>query len=164
MKKKRYILPFLTAACTLALVGMTLALIFGDSEAAALTPPLDSAAVSGTPAVAEELGYSSPCTAEVDYRFSVCGNVCMEAGEAVVYFTNPVENRVWLRLCILDENDCALGETGLIRPGEYVRAVALDRQLTAGTPVKLKVVGCEPETYRSAGAIVMNTTVYGIVP
>ena len=39
MKRKRSILPFLTVACTLALMGMTLALIFGGQEAAAFTPP-----------------------------------------------------------------------------------------------------------------------------
>lgn len=165
MKKKRDILPFLTVACTLALVGMTLALILGGEEAAAFAPPLfESSAVQGIPDVPEELGHSSPCTEEVDYSFSVCGNVRMDGAAAVVYFTDPPENRVWLRLCILDENDRTLGETGLLRPGEYVRAVTLDKPLAAGTPVKLKVMGCEPETYRSAGTIVMHTTVCGIWP
>ena len=42
--------------------------------------------------------------------------------------------------------------------------MTLDKPLAAGTPVKLKVMGCEPETYRSAGTIVMHTTVCGIWP
>ena len=91
-------------------------------------------------------------------------HVHLDGASAVVYFTNPAENQVWLRLCVQDKNDQTLGETGLIRPGEYVRAVALDKPPAAGTPVKLRVMGCEPETYRSAGTIVMHTTVCGIWP
>ena len=165
MKRKRSILPVLTVACTLALMGMTLALILGGQEAAAFTPPApDSLAVRGIPAVPEERGYSSPHTEEVDYCFALCGNVYLDGASAVVYFTNPAENQVWLRLCVQDKNDRTLGETGLIRPGEYVRAVALDKPPAAGTPVKLRVMGCEPETYRSAGTSVMHTPVCGIWP
>ena len=164
MMRKREILPFLAAACTLALVGMTLALVLGGREAEAAVLPLESAAVRGVPAVAEALGYSAPAAEGVDYRFSLCGSVYMDGASAVVYFTNPAENRVWLRLCVLDGSGRTLGETGLLRPGEYVRAVVLDEPLPAGTPVTIRVTGCQPETYRSAGAIVMSTAVCGVLP
>lgn len=164
MMRKREILPFLAAACTLALVGMTLALILGGREAEAAVLPLESAAVQGVPAVAEALGYSAPAVEGVDYRFSLCGSVYMDGASAVVYFTNPAENRVWLRLCVLDGSGRTLGETGLLRPGEYVRAVVLDEPLPAGTPVTIRVTGCQPETYRCAGTIVMSTAVCGVLP
>ena len=45
----------------------------------------------------------------------------------------------------------------MLRPGEYVRAVALSRSLQTGEPVKLKIMGYEPETYYSAGSVVLNT-------
>lgn len=160
MKKKRDILPYLTAACILALIGMILALIYGGSGATEFTPPpFEAAAVQGTPEVPEELGYSSPYAEGMSYRFSVCGNVVMDGSEAVVYLTNPAENEVWLKLRILDENGNRLGETGLIKPGEYVKAVFLEKPLEAGTKIRLKIMGYEPETYRSAGAIVMNTAI-----
>jgi hypothetical protein len=40
----------------------------------------------------------------------------------------------------------------------------LDEPLPAGTPVTIRVTGCQPETYRSAGAIVMSTAVCGVLP
>ena len=160
MKKKRDILPFLTAACVLALIGMTLALIYGGRGTTEFTPPpFEPTAEQGTPEVPEALGYSSPYAEGMSYRFSVCGNVAMDGSEAVVYLTNPAENTVWLKLRVLDENGNILGETGLIKPDEYVKAVLLERPLAAGTAIKLKVMGYEPETYRSAGAIVMNTAI-----
>ena len=115
-------------------------------------------------AVAEALGYSAPAVEGVDYRFSLCGSVYMDGASAVIYFTNPAENRVWLRLCVLDGSGRTLGETGLLRPGEYVRAVVLDEPLPAGTPVTIRVTGCQPETYRCAGAVVMSTAVCGVLP
>ena len=95
MKKKRDILPFLTAACVLALIGMTLALIFGGKGTTEFTPPpFEATAVQGTPDVQEGLGYSSPYAEGMSYRFSVCGNVVMDGSKAVVYLTNPAENTV----------------------------------------------------------------------
>lgn len=79
--------------------------------------------------------------------------------EATVYFTNPAENTVWLKLRVLDEDSNMLGETGLIRPGKYVRAVTLSKSLADGTKVKLKIMGYIPDTYKSAGAATLGTTV-----
>ena len=101
------------------------------------------------------------CFRRIRYRFSVCGNVIMEGSNAAVYLTNPAENEVWLKLRVLDENDNILGETGLIRPGEYVKDVALTENLTAGTKIKLKIMGYEPETYFSAGSATLNTAIGG---
>ena len=60
---------------------------------------------------------------------------------------------------MLDGNGNILGETGLIRPGEYVKDVALTENLTAGKKIKLKIMGYEPETYFSAGYATLNTAV-----
>ena len=62
---------------------------------------------------------------------------------------------------VLDENGEMLGETGLIKPNEYVKYVALSRELPQGTKIKLKIMGYEPQTYRSAGAATLNTTIGG---
>ena len=51
----------------------------------------------------------------------------MDSSSATVYFTNAQENHVYLKLRVLDENDRILGETGLLKPGEYVKDVQLLR-------------------------------------
>ena len=59
---------------------------------------------------------------------------------------------------ILAVNPNILGETGLVRPGEYVQTVALTTIPKSGTPITLKIMAYEPDTYYSAGAASLNTT------
>ena len=155
--------PVLCGVLAIALAVMAAALFLGGKQGTAefTQPPFDAAAISGVPEVPESLGYISPYQEGMGYRFSVCGNVVMEGNAATVYLTNPEENDVWLKLRVLDENDNILGETGLIRPGEYVKDVALTENRTAGTKIKLKIMGYEPETYFSAGSATLNTTIGG---
>ena len=156
--------PVLCGVLAIALAVMAAALFFGGKQDTAefTPPPVDPAAMAGVPEVPESLGYISPYQEGMGYRFSVCGNVVMEGSNAAVYLTNPAENEVWLKLRVLDENDNILGETGLIRPGEYVKTVTLAKTLAAGEKIKLKIMGYEPETYESAGSVSLNVTVGGI--
>lgn len=155
----------LTAAvilCGVSLVAMAVALAVssGSPESAAFTPPaFDANAVQGTPSVPEGLGWS-----EVDaqvYKASICGVVTVEGGRADVWFTNPESNTVWLKLCVLDGAGDTLGETGLIRPGEYVQAIFFDRVPGIGDSIGLKLMAYEPDTYYSAGSATLNTVIAG---
>ena len=161
-KKKGKIVPVLGAVLAVLAVGMTIALCLPKTRTAEFTPPpFEQNAVSGVPEVEEELGYSSPYREGMSYRFSVCGNVTTEGSDAVVYLTNPAENEVWIKLRVLDEAGNTLGETGLIRPGEYVRCVTLSVVPPAGTKIRLKIMGYEPQTYHSAGSATLNTVTGG---
>ena len=126
-----------------------------------IPPAFEANAVSGTPEVPDGLGYSAPFQEGMAYRFAVCGNVTIEAGQALVYFTNPAENDTWIKLRIYDEYGAALGETGLLKPGEYVQYLSLTKDLKTGTPVRLKIMGYEPETYLSMGSVSLNTVIGG---
>lgn len=162
-KEKSYILPVLSAIFAVLLCVMVFALLQKPTQKTAdfTPPPFDDTAVQGVPEVAEELGYSSPYKEGMAYRFSICGNVTLENGGAVVYLTNAVENHVWLKVRIFDESGKMLGETGLVKPGEYVRSVPLDTLPNSGAKISLKIMGYEPETYHSAGSVTLNTTVGG---
>lgn len=151
--------PILGAVLAVLVVVMLAALCLTQNRKAAFTPPpFEANAVAGTPDVPEELGYSSPYKEGMAYRFSVCGNVTAEGSNAVVYLTNPEENNVWLKLRVLDADGNILGETGLLRPGEYVRCAALSAVPPAGAAITLKVMAYEPETYYSAGSAALATT------
>ena len=53
-----------------------------------------------------------------------------------------------------------LGETGLIRPGEYVQSVTFDTVPAPGATISMKLMAYEPETYHFPGAVpVLNTVV-----
>ena len=129
---------------------------------AEFTPPaFESAAVAGTPEVPDDLGYCELYQDGMAYRFSICGAVTMNGNTATVYFTSPESNEKWLKLRVLDAEGNVLGETGLIKPGEYVQTVELTEALAEGTAIKLKIMGYEPETYTSAGSVNLNTVIGG---
>lgn len=156
MKKKNVPLMLAAAVCILSLAVMVFALNAGGrpGKGEFTPPPFDPAAEAGTPQVPEGLGYN-----ELDcqvYRVSLCGK---PTTDGLVYLTNPETNDVWLKVRMLDEKGNILGETGLVRPGEYVRALTLEKNPGSGTRVTLKIMAYEPETYYSAGAAALNTTI-----
>lgn len=160
---KSYLVPILCAVFALLLGAMAFALLRSPArEIGEFTPPpFEENAVSGVPDVPDDLGYSAPYKEGMSYRFSICGNVMTEGTDAVVYLTNPSDGEVWMKVRILDSKGKILGESGLIKPGEYVRSVALSYAPAAGTEIKLKIMGYEPETYYSAGSATLNTVIGG---
>ncbi len=124
-------------------------------------PPFDEGAVVGTPDIEtpEAVGYK-----ELDakgYKVAVCGKVTLTGDSADVYLTNPESNEVWFKLRILDEKGNILGETGLIRPGEYVKTITFDKKVPkVGDKITMKIMGYEPDTYYSAGVVNLNTMVF----
>lgn len=158
---KKYTLPILCGVFALLFVGMVVALCM--PKTAKFTPPdFDSASVQGVPTVEESMGYTELYQDGMAYRVSVCGVPVADGKELTVYFTNTESNETNLKLRVLDEKGNILGETGLVKPGEYVKTVKLNKELTAGTNIKLKIMGYEPETYESAGSVSLNVTVGGI--
>lgn len=160
MKNKRYIFPLAAVLCLVSLIVMAVALCNPKTEQGDFTPPpFDTAAVVGVPAVPDGLGWQ-----ELDakaYTVGVCGKFVTDGNTADVWLYNPDSNSVWLKVRVLDGKGNILGETGLIRPGEYVQSVALDTVPKSGTAITLKLMAYEPETYHSAGAVELNTTASG---
>lgn len=153
MKKNRMI-PVLAVLCILSVAVMVLVLNRGGSGGEFTPPPFEQTAESGTPEVPEGIGYQ-----ELDvqvFRVGLTGEVCIRDGGAEVWFTNPRSNPVWLKLRVLDEEGQILGQTGILKPGEYVRQVALT-ETEPGTAVVLKVMAYEPDTYHSAGSLTLHT-------
>ena len=122
-------------------------------------PPFDPAAVVGIPEVPDGLGYGE-LDARGAYKFSVCGMVKVVDGKADIWFTSSEDNDVWLKLRIQDKNGNILGETGLIKPGEYVQTVTFIDPPAPGTEIVLRVMGYEPDTYYSAGEAKLNTRAF----
>lgn len=147
--------------CVVALVTMTVVLYLNKpaSEAVEFSPPPhDANAVIGVPAeVPEDLGYSK-LEIEKGYVFYLCGNIMLNGNKADVYFASPEDNSVLLRLRIVDENGQILGETGLIRPGEYLQSIVFESIPQTSGPVKCKIIAYQPETYYSMGTVTLNTT------
>lgn len=150
----RWAVAVLAVACALAALAMAAALLHHPQAAASYTPPpFDPAAVTGTPAAPEGYGtVDAPA-----YTVALCGAPAVQEGAAQLWFTNPGQNTVWLKVRIYTPDGILLGESGLLKPGQYVQAVALSPVPDAGTSIVLKVMAYEPDTYHSAGAVTLNT-------
>ena len=151
-------IPILAALCAAALAVMAAALIVTGRAQAFTPPPFDAAAQAGTPAVPEGIGY-----AELDakaFRFSAAGVLTVHDSGAALWLTNPAGSPVWLKARILDESGAVLGETGLLRAGEYVRTVPLDAVPVQTADVTVKIMAYEPETYYSAGSVLLRTQLH----
>ena len=161
-KTKQTGLMVMIAVTILSVAVMLSALLLTGKEQKAefVPPPFDPAAQAGTPVVPDDLAYGELYQDGMAYRFSICGMVTAQDSNAIVYLTNPAENDVWLKVRLYSEIGELLGESGLIRPGEYVEGVALSTIPQSGTPIKMKIMGYVPESYHSAGAVVLNTEMY----
>ncbi|SDF56306.1 hypothetical protein SAMN05660368_00925 [Marvinbryantia formatexigens] len=155
-----HLLFVLAVVCALALLVMAWALLrdTGADGAAFTPPPFEENAQQGEPEVPQELGYSFLNAQE--YEVGICGAPVVKNGSAVLYMTNPASNKVWLKVRILDESGQMLGESGLLKPGEYVEAVELTSMPEEDIAVVLKIMAYEPDTYYSAGAASLSTTLH----
>ncbi|MBR2987869.1 MAG: hypothetical protein IKC63_07595 [Clostridia bacterium] len=127
-------------------------------QGAFVPPAFDGEALIGTPSVPEGLGYRILEREGMAYRVGICGKVEVKAGRATVFLTNPSDNTVWLKLRIYDRRGNILGESGLVRPGEYLPTVALHPgRDTKG--MTFKIMSYEKDTYQSLGAITVTPAV-----
>lgn len=148
----------LSGACVLALIAVIVLLFVPmGTKTAAFTPPeFDPGAVAGEPEVPDDLGWSEIAIRE-GYKVKVCGVLNANAdGSLPLWFYSEADNELWVKLRVLDAEGNTLGETGLLRPGEYVERVQLN-ELAASGAVKLHVMGYEQNSYYSAGAVDFQT-------
>ena len=113
-------------------------------------PAFDSSALSGAPDVEQPEMYGTLNLSE-DIAVSLYSAPIVKEGRAQVFFTCPASNTVWMRLRISDEKGNVLGQTGLVRPGEYVEYIVLDRMPETSRAIA-KILTYEPETYYSMGS------------
>lgn len=153
-KKQNCILPLAAVICVLSLVLMVFALTRQDTQTVMgefTPPPFDSTAVVGTPTVPDNLGWQE-LDAQV-YKVGICGKFISKGNTADVWLTNLESNTVWMKVRVLDEKGNTLGETGIIKPGEYVQSVTLDTVPKTEKPIVLKIMAYQPDTYYSEGAV-----------
>lgn len=144
-KRNRIRVPILVLIGMAILVGVIFNLAFGYRP-----PTHDSRAVAGVPQPDESFMYGSG-QGKHDYYFKMAGNLYQqENGDLYVYFTNPSENNVRLRLEIMDQlTGNTLYNTGYIEPGEYIEKLheSISNQYY---DVIAKIYGYE-ENFTSAG-------------
>lgn len=120
-------------------------------------PPFDKVAIVGAPDLADREDYKRMDIGE-GFSVSMCGAPVFDGTGAELYLTSPASNEVWVRVKIYDQSGALIGESGLLRPGEYVRSVPLTVAPDRDIPVTVKILSYEPETYYSLGSANANVT------
>lgn len=152
--RRKSLIP-LAALCAAALAVMAAVLVYTAPSRRFTPPPFDPAAQDGVPAVPASTGYGELNASF--FRFSASGALTVSHGGVDLWLTNPSGSPVWLKARILDETGALLGESGLLRPGQYVRTVALDAVPPETVPITVAVMAYEPDTYYSAGVVRLQT-------
>lgn len=131
-----------------------------SSETAAFVPPsFEEGAEQGKPDVPEDMGYLEVYKDGMSFKTLICGEVHIEDGKADIYFTNPAENSLWMKLRIFDSDGRVIAETGLIKPDEYLKTVSFESIPENEEKIVMKIMTYEPDTYYSGGAVSLNTVV-----
>ncbi len=159
-EQKRLIL-MLAGVCLAMLIAMCIILAVTHKEPTPppfVPPEFDTSAVTGTPEVPDGLGWSEVYKTGMSFRASVCGEVRIDQeGRAKIYFTNPAENTLWLKLRVMGADGKVLGETGLIKPGEYLPEITFEKLPENGEKITLRMMSYQPETYYSGGSVNLTT-------
>ena len=109
-----------------------------------------------------EAGIPNHIDESLDYRelniseeltISLCGNLAVNHDYVDIYFTSSKENKVLSKIKLLDEDGTLIGESGLIKPDEYMKSIQLIETPKKSKNVIAKILTYEPDTYYSEGTI-----------
>ena len=143
--------------CALSLLALGVVWYIRSQTPSFQPPAFDPTARTGTPTVAAAYQWT-PLEVTDGYIVSLCAKPVAEGDRAVVYFTAAQDNQVWVRLQLFTQTGELLGESGVVRSGEYVEQLSLTQPITQDTPVVMQVVAYTPETWYSAGKVQLNAT------
>ena len=164
MKKSIIIL---IAVLVLSVAGMTVALVLtgeaNDTYGEFVKPEFEKTAIKSLPTDAGD-NWQPFFSNDVNFSAHLCVKPIANKKSLEVYFYNDESNEIWLKIRIYetekDENGNVLygdmiGESGLLKPGEYVKDISLNKRMGKGDSIAMKIMGYQPETYYSEGTVAL---------
>lgn len=137
------------SALSLLVLVITLCATKNTQQTTFIPPEFDANAQPGVPVLPESWPYGTAKLGE--YELALATNILLKEKNAYIYFANLASNDVWMKLRILDSTGKQIGESGLIKPNEYLEKVSL-QILPDEEEVTIKVMCYEPGTYHSKGS------------
>ena len=161
-KDTRYTIA-LILSLVFAIISFIIMVYFMGRTTTVFSPPqFDQSAVVGDPTElsTENIPVSWDILSEDSLPFAVGVAGLPERTEddkLNVWLFNPKDNSAWIQLQAYDKAGNALGSSGLIKPGEYVKSIS--GAFADVSDVSLKILGYEPNVYYSLGSFVLNSTI-----
>ena len=78
--------------------------------------------------------------------------------EGSVNLTSSVDNKAYVKARLLDSSNNIVGETGLIKPGEYVEKMKINKNINEKDKFTLKIMSYDPNTYYSMAAVKLSVS------
>ncbi|MBO5653799.1 MAG: hypothetical protein J6S44_06255 [Clostridia bacterium] len=151
-RTQKLILAVVAVLLAVALVVVVLVAASNRHRQGTFTPPpFEETAVVGTPTVSDETLRYSYAKITDELAVGLCATCERVEDDLLIYFTSLEHNTAWVRVKVYDEKGKLRGESGLLRPGEYVERIPLTSS-PKGETLKIKVLSYEPETYYSLGS------------
>ena len=151
-RTQKLILAVVAVLLAVALVVVVLVAASNRHRQGTFTPPpFEETAVVGTPTVSDESLRYSYAKITDELAVGLCATCERVEDDLLIYFTSLEHNTAWVRVKVYDEKGKLRGESGLLRPGEYVERIPLTSS-PKGKVLKIKVLSYEPETYYSLGS------------
>ncbi|MCH5347838.1 MAG: hypothetical protein J1E40_00815 [Oscillospiraceae bacterium] len=164
--RQKRILIVLGVLLGLAIIAIIIAAMNRPVQRAEFTPPpMEENAVAGVPEDVNEMMMYTKAPVTEDFTIALCGVPTITYdGQMRVYFTNDETNEFMIRAIILAaDGKTQLGESGLLKPGEYVEYIHIDQVPKYGEELVLRVQSFEEKTYFSRGAFNMNIKVFILI-
>lgn len=153
--RQKRILIVLGVLLGLAVIAIIIAAMNRPVQRAEFTPPpVEENAVAGVPEVTDDIMMYSELPASEDFTVALCGVPTITYdGQMRLYFTNDETNDFMIRAVILAaDRKTQLGASGLLKPGEYVEYIHIDKVPKYGEELVLRVQSFDEDTYYSKGA------------
>lgn len=155
-QQKRIVLIVALLLVVMVVAIIVVAALKKNSVGDFVPPPLEANAVAGVPdPLPEAFG---TLTVNPEFVVGVCACPSLEGTNLGVYLTAYESNTCYVKIQIFDEDMNLLGESGLLKPGEYLAAVPLFVPTETKT-LRATILAYEPETYYSLGSANINLAI-----
>lgn len=151
-----------TVVCIALTVTISVALSLGCYLLLYSPPAFEKNVQLGVPSPPETATYQE-IAAQDGYVIGMSGRISVHNSQADVYLANLEGNNVWIRMTMMDNSENILGQSGIIRPGEYLQTlpISLDLQQYKTAAVVIQIDGYVPDTYESAGSFQIKANLVG---
>lgn len=155
MKKKIIIilsLVLIVLICIILVLGINL-----KNKTTFVKPKFDKLSSSKIP---EDLNYSEQVLKISDDYSLYIETIPRIVGDYLIVNLVSIDtNNIWIKVRVLDKNNKIAGESGLIKPGEYLEKIELNKKLSNKDSITYVIMGYEIDTYLSAGEVNLNTRI-----